>query len=162
MRNLIRGLALITAALATVLAAVLATPAARAGATIDATDPAWVLAAARDLGDASMTRDSMGDPLIEGQLDGKDYRLYFYNCSENRDCRSLMFFAAWEAEDLTDAAMADWNREKRFGKAYIDEDGRAAVEMNVNLHGGVTLANLGDTLGWWRRVLVEFSDFNDF
>ncbi len=158
MRNLIRGLALITAALATVLAA----PASHAGETIDATEPALVLAAARDLGDASMTRDSMGDPLIEGQLDGKEYRLYFYDCSENRDCKSLMFSAIWEAEELTDEMMADWNREKRFGKAYIDEDGRAALEMNVNLRGGATLANLGDTLDWWRLILAEFSDFNDF
>lgn len=161
MRNLIRGLALFAAALATVLAAILAAPAAHSGETIDATDPARVLAAARDFGDASMTRDSMGDPLIEGHLDGKEYRLYFYDCSENRDCKSLMFFAAWEAGDLTDEAMADWNREKRFGKAYIDEDGRAAVEMNVTLHGGVTQANLGDTLDWWRLVLAEFPDFND-
>ena len=162
MRNLIRGLALVTAALATVLAAILAAPASHAGETIDATDPARVLAVVRGLGEASMTRDSMGDPLIEGQLDGKEYRLYFYDCSENRDCKSLMFHAAWEAEDLTGEAMADWNREKRFGKAYIDEDGRAALEMNVNLRGGVTLANLDDTLDWWRLVLAEFPDFNNF
>jgi hypothetical protein len=158
MRNLTLGLA----ARAAILVAALAVPgadAAHAGEMIDATDPAGVLSIVRNFGDAALTKDGMGDPLIEGRIDGKEFVLYFYECEENRDCKSLMFFATWEAEDLTDEMMAEWNREKRFGKAYIDEDDRAAVEMNVNLHGGVTRDNLNDTLDWWRLVLVEFSDY---
>jgi hypothetical protein len=58
--------------------------------------------------------------------------------------------------------MADWNREKRFGKAYLDQDGDATVEMNVNLHGGVSLANLEATIDWWRLILDEFADEFDF
>ncbi len=77
-----------------------------------------------------------------------------------------MFSAGWEGDDrpddLTDAMMADWNREKRFGKAYLDGDGNATVDMSVNLHGGVTRANLDDTIDWWRLVLVEFDDYFDF
>ena len=157
MRNLILRLALMAAFMAAS-----AIEAAEAGATIDATDPAGVLAIAGTYGDAALTKDGMGDPLIEGSIDSKEYRLYFYDCSENRDCKSLMFCAIWEAEDLTDAMMANWNREKRFGKAYLDEDGRAALEMNVNLHGGVARENLDDTLDWWRLVLAEFADFHDF
>ena len=158
MRNLILGLAQPAA----ITAAILAAPAAHAEEMIDATDPTGVLAIARNYGDAALTTDSLGDPLIEGLIDGKEYRLYFYDCSENRDCNSLMFSAAWEAEGLTDAMMADWNREKRFGKAYLDEDSRAMVEMNANLYGGVTRVNLDDTTDWWRLVLAEFSDYYDF
>ncbi len=33
--------------------------------------------------------------------------------------------------------------------------------MNVNLHGGVTRANLDDTIDWWRLVLAEFADYFD-
>ncbi len=79
-----------------------------------------------------------------------------------RDCKTLTFEAGWEGDDLTDEMMADWNREKRFGKAYLDEDGLATVEMSVNLHGGVTRANLDDTIDWWRLVLDEFADYFDF
>ena len=155
MRNLTLGLV----ARAATLAATLAAPGAHAGEVIDATDPAGVLLIVRNFGDAELTKDGMGDPLIEGRIDGKEYALYFYDCKENGDCKSLMFSATREVEDLTDEKMAEWNREKRFGKAYIDEDDRAAVEMNVNLHGGVTQDNLNDTLDWWRLVLAEFSDY---
>lgn len=153
MRELIVGLALVAAALMT--------PVAYAGEIIDATDPTAVLEVVRGHGDASLTKDGMGDPLIEGRIKDKDYRLFFYDCSEGRDCKSLMFCANWEFEDTTDAIMADWNRGQRFGKAYLDAEGRATVEMNVNLHGGVTRANLDDTIDWWRLVLAEFPKYHD-
>ncbi len=153
MRDLTLGLALM---------AVLAAPAAGAEETIDATAPARILALVQGYGEAALTTDNLGDPLIEGRIGEKDYELFFYGCKENRDCKTLMFFAIWEAEDLTDEMMADWNREKRFGKAYLDEDGNANVEMSVNLHGGVTLVNLDDTIDWWRLVLAGFADYFDF
>jgi len=162
MRDLTLGPALAAA----IAAAMLAAPAAGAEETIDATDPERILAIAHSFGEAALTTDNLGDPLIEGRIGEKDYRLLFYGCSENRDCKTLMFSAGWErddrTDDRTDEMMADWNREKRFGKAYLDEDGVATVEMNVNLHGGVTRANLDDTIDWWRLVLAEFADYFDF
>ena len=114
MRDLILGLAL--------TAAILTAPAATAEETIDATDPARILALARSYGEAALTTDNLGDPLIEGRIGEKDYDLFFYDCNEGRDCKSLTFSATWEGADLTDAMMAGWNREARFGKAYLDED----------------------------------------
>ena len=156
MRNLTLGLALM---------AVLAAPAGAAGAgaeeTIDATAPARILALVQGYGEATLGTDNLGDPLIEGRIGEKDYELFFYDCKENRDCKSLTFSATWETEDLTDAMMAGWNRQKRFGKAYLDQDGNANVEMSVNLHGGVTRANLDDTIDWWRLVLAGFADHFD-
>ena len=162
MRNLTLGLALA----AGITGAMLAAPANGSEETIDATDAERILAIAQSFGEAALRTDNLGDPLIEGRIGEKDYRLLFYGCSENRDCKTLMFSAGWEGDDrtdnLTDAMMADWNREKRFGKAYLDQDGIATVEMNVNLHGGVTRANLDDTIDWWRLVLAEFADYFDF
>jgi hypothetical protein len=153
MRELISSLALVPAAFAAFVAG--------AGEVIDATDPDAVLEVVRNYGDASLARDSLGDPLIEGTIEGKEYRLFFYDCREGRDCKSLTFSATWEAEDTTAAMISDWNREQRFGKAYLDADGRATVEMHVNMHGGVTPANLDDTTGWWRLVLEKFPEYHD-
>jgi len=162
MRDLTLGPALAAA----ITAAMLAAPAAGAEQTVDATDPERILTIAHSFGEAALTTDNLGDPLIEGRIGEKDYRLLFYGCSEGRDCKTLMFSAGWagddRTDDRTDEMMADWNREKRFGKAYLDEDGVATVEMNVNLHGGVTRANLDDTIDWWRLVLAEFADYFDF
>jgi hypothetical protein len=153
MRKLIIGVALVAYSLPA--------PTVYAGELIDATDPVGVLNVVRDHGDATLSKDTLGDPLIEGVIEEKDYRLLFYNCTEGRDCKSLMFSATWKTEKLTDAMMSDWNRGQRFGKAYLDTEGQATVEMNVNLHGGVSRANLDDTVDWWRLVLIEFPIYHD-
>jgi len=158
MRDLTLGPALAAA----ITAAMLAAPAAGAEETIDATDPERILAIAHSFGEAALTTDNLGDPLIEGRIGEKDYDLFFYDCNEGRDCKSLTFSATWETDDLTDEMMAGWNREKRFGKAYLDQDGNATVEMSVNLHGGVARVNLDDTIDWWRLVLAGFADYFDF
>ena len=51
---------------------------------------------------------------------------------------------------------------KRFGKAYLDKDGDATIELNVNLRGGVCNANFDETVGWWSTVLREFLTHIDF
>jgi hypothetical protein len=160
-RDLTLGLALMVALAAPVPAAG-TSGAAGAEETLDATDPERILALAHGYGEAALTTDNLGDPLIEGRIGEKDYDLFFYGCDEGRDCTSLTFSATWEAGDLTDEKMADWNREKRFGKAYLDQDGNATVEMSVNLHGGVTHANFDNTIDWWRLVLAEFAGYFDF
>ena len=152
MRELMIGLALMATAPATSTADI--------GTILDATDPETVLEIVRSHGEAVLKKDGMGDPLIEGRVVDKDYRLVFYDCSEGRDCKSIMFSAVWDVPDLAETRMADWNREQRFGKAYLDEDGRATVEMNVNLNGGVTRANLDDTIGWWELILTKFPDYH--
>ena len=154
MRNLTIALAL--------TAALLAAPAVRAEETIDATDPEGILDVARHYGEATLLKDGEGDPLINGSIDGTSYQLFFYGCSENRNCTTLMFTASWEVPNLTDKAMATWNRDKRFGNAYIDGDGFPTVEMNVNLLYGVTRRNLDDTIDWWKLVLNEFAEYYDF
>ncbi len=152
MRDLTLGLAMMAA---------LAAPGAGAEETIDATAPARILAVVQGYGEATLATDNLGDPLIKGRIGEKGYNLFFYDCDEGRACKSLTFAATWEADDLTDEKMAGWNREKRFGKAYLDQDGNATVEMSVNLHGGVTQANFDGTIDWWRLVLDEFADYFD-
>jgi Putative bacterial sensory transduction regulator len=36
----------------------------------------------------------------------------------------------------------DWNKSKRFGRAYIDADGDPCVELDYDLEGGVTDDNI--------------------
>jgi hypothetical protein len=167
MRDLTLSLAMLATISGVILPGIPGAPAAgAAGAgaeeTIDATDPARILAVAQDYGEAALTTDNLGDPLIEGRIGEKDYNLFFYGCDEGRECKSLTFAATWESDDLTDEKMTGWNREKRFGKAYLDQDGNATVEISVNLHGGVTHANFDDTIDWWRLVRAEFADYFDF
>jgi hypothetical protein len=132
-----------------------------AGQLVDATDPGRVLALVRDSGDASLGKDNLGDPIIAAKIGDRGYELLFYGCSENRECETVMFRAVWQAEEEeedVDEAVSDWNRERRFGKAYLSEDGEVVLEMNVNLRGGVSSANFEHTVDWWSLVLDQFAD----
>lgn len=130
------------------------------GATlIDGSDPQQVLRAAGRLGIAELDRDGLDDPLIRGQTGGKDYLIYFYGCERGRHCTNLSLVARWPSDHFTDKSMGDWNREKRFGKAYLDKNGNLSVELNVNLLHGVSRGNLEDTFDWWRLILDDFVEY---
>ena len=56
---------------------------------------------------------------------------------------SLLFYAGWAAEsDVSLAAVNDWNERSRFGRAYLDERGDPAVELDLLLSGGVSAGTL--------------------
>ncbi len=50
----------------------------------------------------------------------------------------------------------NWNRTKRFGKAYLDNDGDPILVMTVNLDYGVTRDNLEDDFNWWTIAIKNF------
>ncbi|MDX1606415.1 MAG: YbjN domain-containing protein [Candidatus Competibacterales bacterium] len=126
---------------------------------IDATDPEAILNVATGFGSASLSRDNLGDPYIEGRIEGRIYELFFYDCTDNANCRSLMFRASFDAEGYTVEHMNLWNKEQRFGKAYLNEAGDPVIEYDVNLYGGVTFTNFDDTFDWWRIVLDKFAGY---
>jgi len=110
---------------------------------------------------ASLTTDGGGDPLVMGSADGLKFKVQTYDCngSAPRRCRSLQFIAAFSLDHpATDAdmrAMNDYNRKKVYGRAFIDDNGDAAVDMVINLNGGVMAANLMDTVGTWKSFVLD-------
>ena len=53
--------------------------------------------------------------------------------------------------------IATWNRDARFGRAYLDKDDDPVVEMDVDVSRGATTEALASNLESWRLVLREFS-----
>lgn len=52
---------------------------------------------------------------------------------------SLLFYAGWSADpEISLVSINDWNRLSRFGRAYVDETGDPAIELDLLLTGGVT------------------------
>ncbi|MDO5648268.1 hypothetical protein [Paracoccus sp. (in: a-proteobacteria)] len=62
---------------------------------VDATDPDVILNLMRGFGSARLGVDAIGDPKIEGRIDGIPYILFFNNCTENRDCKAVQFYTYW-------------------------------------------------------------------
>ncbi|MCG5513194.1 YbjN domain-containing protein [Ectothiorhodospira shaposhnikovii] len=124
---------------------------------VDAKDPEKIRQLAQGYGSATLTTDSVGDPMIRGRIDGTGYTIMFYGCSQNLNCKNIQFTSAWQTNgQYTLEDMNQWNRVARFGKAYLDDEGDPVLEMNVNLDFGVTARNLDDTLDWWRVALLKF------
>ncbi|MDX1821380.1 MAG: YbjN domain-containing protein [Alphaproteobacteria bacterium] len=144
---------------AAVLSLGLALPAAglaqNAADLLDGSDPAAILRIAEGYGSAMLDKDSVGDPMIEGRIDGQSYTVFFYGCEGGAGCSSIQFTTYFAGVRPDAAVVSDWNDENRFGTLYLDGDGDLAIDLDVNLFGGVTRKNLDDTFDWWRVVLEE-------
>ncbi|MEM9148544.1 MAG: YbjN domain-containing protein [Pseudomonadota bacterium] len=124
---------------------------------VDGSDPAAILRAALAFGEAEFDTDGEGDPMIRGDVGGYRYVVFFYGCSEGQNCTGLLLRAAFVTLGQTEADMAEWNRTQRFGTAFLDEEGDPVLEMDLNLFGGVSPANLEDSFDWWRVIVGEFA-----
>lgn len=124
---------------------------------IDATDPARIAEIARGYGAVEVMTDAVGDPMLRGRMDGTQYMVFFYGCEAGRNCTNIQFQAGWvNTGAITQDRIHAWNSENRFGKAMLDAEGDPVIQWDVNLFGGVSRANLDDTLDWWRVVLETF------
>lgn len=101
--------------------------------------------------------DRVGDPMIRSDLEGRPYVVLFYECEGDRGCAAFQF-RAWVGDGPADGAarVADWNRTRRLGRAYVDRDGDPTLEHNVRLHGGVTPEHLRHERDWFLHGLVAF------
>ena len=77
------------------------------------------------------------------------------NC-EAGACEDLNFYAGFAEIKPTLDAINAWNRDKRFGNAYLDSDLDAAIEFDVNLEHGVSVDNLNAAFGIWSVILEEY------
>src|SRR5688500_1118829 len=72
---------------------------------------------------ALLGTDKVGDPMVTSGVGGTTFQIFFYNCTDHSECATVTFHSGY---DLTDAVslerMNEWNRTKRFGRAYLDGD----------------------------------------
>lgn len=126
---------------------------------IDATDAQAVTDIVARRGTGYWRRDGMRDPLIEMETAGVPWQVEFYGCSSGADCDDLRFVARLvpAAGEPTATEIADWNVANRFGKATKDDEGRAVLELNTTMAGGVSRQNFEITIDWWLVALRSFS-----
>ena len=134
---------------------------ARAQTLVSAENPDALIAIIQDLGfQAKLEKDDIGDPVIRSSSGGVDFRIYFYDCKNNKRCKSLHFSVGY---DLADGASLDavqlWNADKRFASAYLDDESDPFLQMDVNTEGGITQQNFENTFELWQSLKGEFEQF---
>ena len=137
-------------------------------------DPWQVIHKVRALGPADVGRDDFRDPLITADLNGSDgnpvglpYEVAFYGCSLGRNCDTILLTLRlardeWAEEPPEPGLLADWNREKLVGRAWLDDQGRAILDHAVVIGPGLPGATLSQTLSAWANAMVEFAEHLDF
>lgn len=142
--------------------AALALPATAQAQMVKAQDPKSLVSALQSAGyKAELTTDTSGDPMIRSASGGTAFTLFFYGCTDNEECATIQFYAGFsEPSNASLRAMNDWNRDNRFGRAYLADDGSARVEMDVDLDdGGVSRELFVDNLEFWEIVMSKFEDY---
>ena len=109
---------------------------------------------------AEITTDKDGDPLVKSIYEGTKFSVYFYECSAKQRCKSIQYATGFSMDGgIPTAKVAEWNRKKRFGRVYRDDESDPWIEMDMDLeHGGTTEA-LTNNLDRWLLVIREFRKF---
>jgi Putative bacterial sensory transduction regulator len=126
---------------------------------VRAQDPQTVVAAMQGAGfTAKIGTDKGGDPMITSGYSGTAFRVFFYNCTKNRDCATVQFHTGYDLDKpVTLEQINEWNRTQRFARAFLDKDNDPIVEMDIDLDdGGVSNALFLDNLEFWTSSLGEF------
>ena len=118
-------------------------------------DPELVLELAKGFGSAALEKDSSGDPMISGRVQGLKYVVWFYGCKEAVNCRSIQLSAGYTDEYSLEKAN-DWNAKYRWIKAF-EKDG-SNFRMDIDFKGGITRANLEAQLATWDSFVGDIKE----
>lgn len=130
--------------------------------TVTAGSPQGIVSALQSAGyQAELTKDSSGDPLIRSAASGARFSILFYGCTGGSGCTTVQFYAGFKSSgSVAVGKMNEWNRTKRFSRAYLDNDSDPCIEMDVNLDpGGMSRALFLDNLQVWSNSLGQFRTY---
>ncbi len=121
-------------------------------------DPASIQSALQSKGyRAEISKDGTGDPMITSGAGGASFRVLFYGCTNHVKCTNIQFYAGFTDTKMTVGDMNEWNKGKRFSRAYIDKDGDPCIEVDIDLDdGGMSRALFLDNVDTWSTLLGAF------
>lgn len=96
---------------------------------------------------------------LQVTLAGEKWQLIMYNCN-NQGCTNLQFHIAYSFENGLDGKVTNkWNKERRFGAAYIDDENDPHLEFDFDLEGGVSKGAIREAIKTWGLLVSSFKVF---
>ncbi|CTQ49872.1 YbjN domain-containing protein [Jannaschia donghaensis] len=132
---------------------------------VAASDPEGVMRAMQQEGYlATMGTDDLGDPKISSKVSESNFSVFFYGCNNATDCTSIQFSSGYDLDIPMNAKrINDWNRENRFGRAFVDDEGDPFIRMDIVLaEAGNSTGSFSYNLDFWRLLIEDFEDFIDW
>ena len=83
------------------------------------------------------------------------------NCDEGKKCKTLQYYMGFsDAKDVSLDKLNKWNKDKRFARAYKDDEGDPVLEMDVDLDfQGIPRENVGETFNTWASLMDSFREY---
>lgn len=128
-----------------------------AGSDIIIESPEDTARVARHFGNVQKKRDTFGYPMLTVTGEGAPFTVYFYACDNSeKNCKSIQLWAYWPQSAVTLKKLNTWNAENRFGRAYLDRDGGANLEMDISMEHEMTEKALHKWFSIWTDVIATF------
>jgi hypothetical protein len=109
---------------------------------------------------AEIKKADDGSSYIQSGVNGGDFQLTFYGCTNDAGCDSFEFYSYFKKEPFFSSDMAnEWNAKKRFLKVAIDSDGDLAEYLYVSALGKMTYENFKDYIDWYASMDAQLGAF---
>ncbi len=137
-----------------------ATSSVESTVNVTAANPESVKSALQDAGyKAELKKEEDGDPYIESRFSGVKTIIIFFGCSEGKNCTTVQFYSGFSEAKNAQDKMNEWNKTRRFTRAYIDKDGDPVLEMDIDLDtGGISQNLFKEYLSTWDGLVGQYYD----
>lgn len=108
---------------------------------------------------ARLVTPSDNTPYIQSTYNDLKYLVFFMNCDDaHRNCKSVQFYMGFnDAKDTPLERLNEWNKTKRFGRAYRDDEGDLVIEMDVDMDfNGIPRQNFLEYVTTWKSLMDEY------
>jgi hypothetical protein len=130
---------------------------------VDPATPESIAAQLKASGFAAEVHKAAGNkgPGISSKAAGVDFNISFDACTEDgKRCQVMVFTAPFPFKNPdkrpSKSDLNRWNLTE-YGKAVANANGDPWLDFEVNLVGGISKANLVDTMKWWTGLVSDFS-----
>jgi hypothetical protein len=126
---------------------------------VRAQDPQSVVRALQAAGYAAeLGTDKVGDPSIRSGVAGVSFTVFFYNCTDHRECATVQLHSGYRlTKKVSLTSINEWNASQRFGRAFLDKEGDPIIQMDIDLDdGGISQALFADNLEFWSSIIGKF------
>ena len=112
---------------------------------------------------AEITKDGEGDPMVRSAADGTKYRILFYGCKGTARCTALEFLVGFDLPNgMTMEKLNKWNRDSRFGHAYLDDENDPYLQLDLNSSPGFTSESMATYVETWTALVPKFKTYIGF
>lgn len=112
---------------------------------------------------ATMGVDDEGDPKIDSTVEGVDFEVICYPSKKKPSlCASIQFSTVFNLEDGTTWEKVNaWNRGRRYGQAWLDEEMDPFMDLSVELERGASTELIEEHLEIWSELMVHWKEHFD-